>query len=143
MPINELDRYFLQLAAQPPFSLLPESLRKEWLDGAELCRYKPGQRLLRPDQFPSRVFLLLKGEVRLLVEDVSDKRPITLEKRGPGQLLGWSSLLSAVPFEWVSVSEDALLLALPADGFIDAVCNCKSFAAFFQELAPPQEVYRV
>ena len=141
--INELDRYFRQLAAQPPFSLLPESLRKAWLDGAEPCRYKPGQRLLRPDQFPSRVFLLLKGEVRLLVNDVSDNRPITLEKRGPGQLLGWSSLLCAVPFEWVSVSEDALLLALPADGFIDAVCNCKSFAAFFQELAPPQEVYRV
>ena len=143
VPINELDRYFLQLAAQPPFSLLPESLRKEWLDGAELCRYKPGQRLLRPDQFPSRVFLLLKGEVRLLVEDVSDKRPITLEKRGPGQLLGWSSLLSAVPFEWVSVSEDSLLLAFPADGFINAFCNCKSFAAFFEELPAPQEAYRV
>jgi hypothetical protein len=142
-PVSPLDRYRQQVAAQAPFALVPEPQRTAWLDRCTLVRFNPGQYLLRPDELPESVFLVLQGQVRLLVNDPRDGKPITLEKRGPGQLLGWTSLLRAGACDWVSASEPVVAMALPAQGFVEAVQACEPFEAHFAHLPGAQEAHRV
>ena len=108
---SPLDQLLQQVARQSPFSDLDPEQRADWFAGASLLKLVAGERLLRPDQLPQQVLLLVKGEVRLLVEDPTDRRPITLEKQGKGQLLGWSSLLRGAACEWVSASSEVVVLA--------------------------------
>lgn len=141
--MSPLDHYCQQLGGQAPFSLLPAELRDTWFGGGKLLRYQPGQYLLRPDELPERILLVLQGQVRLLVNDPEDQRPITLEKRGPGQLLGWASLLRGEPCEWVSASEAVLALALPAEGFVLACRSNIDFRVYFARLSNLQEAHHV
>ena len=103
-------------------------------EDASIKRVDVGQVILRPDELPSNVYLLLQGGVRLLGPDPSDNRPITLAKRGPGQLLGWVSLLRGGACEWVSACESSLLLSLSAEKFAKAVLTCEKFFIFFSSL---------
>ena len=75
---------------------------------ATLLKCSLGQRIVRPDVLPDRVFVVLRGKVRLLAQ--SSMRSVPLA--GPGQLLGWVSLLRASPCEWITAS--GLLLAIPS-----------------------------
>ncbi|AII46646.1 hypothetical protein KR49_09350 [Synechococcus sp. KORDI-49] len=140
---SPLDQLLQQVARQSPFSDLDPKQRADWFAGASLLKLVAGERLLRPDQLPQQVLLLVKGEVRLLVEDPTDRRPITLEKQGKGQLLGWSSLLRGAACEWVSASSEVVVLALPAEGFIQAVKQSAAFAGFFASMGSLQESHRI
>jgi HlyB family type I secretion system ABC transporter len=142
-PISPLDRLRQQVVAQVPFSLLPEALLSAWLEASELLQFTTGQFLLRPEELPDRVFLVIQGQVRLLALDPVDGQLITLQKRGPGQLLGWSSLMVAGSYECVSASEAVVVMALPAEGFVQAVLACAPFAAHFERLPGAQEAHRV
>ena len=83
-----------------------------WVESAERLRYSPGERLTRPDEINSSVFLVLTGSVRLIaVGDVREGQ-FTLDKRGPGQLIGWTSLLRGAPTEYVQASTDVVALSL-------------------------------
>ena len=138
-----LDLLLQQVARQNPFADLPPEQREAWFAGAELIKAAAGERLMRPDQLPKQILLLVKGEVRLLVTDPVDGAPITLETKAKGQLLGWSSLLRGGACEWVSVRQDAVALALPGDGFVEAVKSCPPFSAFFSRLPADQESHKV
>ena len=81
--------------------------------------------------------------MRLLGPDPSDNRPITLAKRGPGQLLGWVSLLRGGACEWVSACGSSLLLSLSAEKFVKAVLSCEKFSSFFSSLPSLSESYSV
>ena len=83
-----------QLLNNAPFTLLPQNLLTCLEERSELIRYELGARILSPDQFPPGLLVVLQGDVRLMAR-LSSKRVITLERRGPGQLLGWVSLLRA------------------------------------------------
>jgi len=141
--VSPLDRYCQQLSEQPPFALLSEEQRSSWFVQAELLRFQPGQRLLRPDELSSRILVVLQGVVRLLVSDPLDQQSTTLDKRGPGQLLGWAGLLRGAPCEWVTASEPLVVLALPAQDFVAAVRSNSAFAAFFAALPGQQEAHAV
>ena len=91
-----------------------------------------GSRLLRPDELPGEVLLLIKGEVRLLVKNGSDES--TLCKRGAGQLLGWSSLIRAEPCEWVQASTDVEFIAFPGDLWVKLIRQESDFASYFYNL---------
>ena len=66
-----------------------------WLAESKLVRLSPGQTLISKKELQDRIYLVISGQVRLLVETESDT--ITLDRRGPGQFLGWSSLLRGEP----------------------------------------------
>ena len=80
-----------QLGGQPPFSLLPRADLETWIKNSERVRFQPGQRLIRPDELNSSLILVLKGDVRLIAFGDEHVGPFSLEKRGPGQLLGWAA----------------------------------------------------
>lgn len=142
-PVRKLESLRQQLIGQPPFERIPKEKAQALLAAAELRSYSPGQRLLRPDELPDRWFLVVKGEVRLLVNDPDDQEATTLDRRGVGQLLGWSSLLRGEPCEWVLASTPVQVLALPAADLVRLVRDEPAFAAFFAALAPPHEAHAV
>jgi len=132
-----------QLSGQEPFSLLPEHLLEQWIAQSKRLVFKPGQRLLRPDELNSNLYLVLKGEVRLIVLGDEVQGEITLGIRGPGQLLGWSGLLRTTPTEFVQARTEVFALALPAVDFISFFETFESFSLYFQNLTSPQEAYAV
>ena len=100
-----------------------------------------GTRILRPDDLPSSVFLVLEGKIRSLANTVSGSQ--TLNLIGPGEMFGWSSLLCAEPFEWIIASESSVLLEIPAACFIALYKNNQEFAEHFSSTSSIQEAFRV
>ena len=131
-----------QLLTEEPLSLLPKDSAAEWLQSGKLISCSPGQRLIRPDQLNSFVFLVLQGEVRLIAMDPVEGQ-ITLKKVGPGQLLGWVSLLRGEPSEFVQASSEVRALALSSVGFVERIRLVPAFANYFQSLSNPLEAYGV
>jgi HlyB family type I secretion system ABC transporter len=135
------EKLLAQLARQKPLCLLPPAAAEALLAASQLRRFAIGSRLLRSDELPAEVLLILSGEVRLLVSRAGD---ITTRcKRGSGQLLGWSSILRAEPCELVQASSEVLVLAFAAEVFVEMVREHNAFAAFFGELPGLQEAYAV
>ena len=136
-----LDQLREQLIRQVPFSLLAETAARNWFDTTKIIKLEPGQSLVSNRKLQDRIYLVIEGAVRLLVEQ--DGEIITLEKRGSGQFLGWVSLLRAEACEWVSASEKSLVLAFDATCFVDAIVTNSSFFEWFASLSQPQETHRV
>ena len=130
------------LRRQQPFSLLSPDDLNRWLGRAKLLKMRPGQQLLKPNQLQNRIYLVMRGTVRLLVQ-LDEREVITLDRRGAGQFLGWVSLLRAEPCEWVSASEETQVLALPAEDFLDGIQTSPAFGDWFAQKVHPQEAFAV
>ena len=109
-----------------------------WLADSKLIKLRPGQTLISKRQLQDRIYLVVSGQVRLLVEADSDI--VTLDRRGPGQFLGWASLLRGDPCEWVTCSEPLVVLALSAAGFIDEIKKRTGFSSWFASLTQPGDI---
>lgn len=132
-----------QLANVAPFSYLSSDLFESWIDSSQPVSFAPGERLLRPDEFSPFLYLVINGEVRrLVVADEADGQ-ISLDRRGPGQFLGWSSLLRASPCELVQASTEVQAITFAADRFIELFQTEQSFRAHFCCLTNSQEAYTV
>ena len=88
-----LETLLPQLAKQTPFSLLSPDKISAWLSTGQSRFFKPGQKLVRPNELGDSVFLIVKGTIRLIVVGDESEGQFTLTKRGSGQLIGWASLL--------------------------------------------------
>ena len=130
------------MRAQPPFALLSDSAAGAWLSQAKLIQLRPGQQLISPTQLQDRIYLVVRGLMRFLAE-IDSGDAVTLELRGSGQFLGWVSLLRAEACETVIASEETLVLALPAQGFLDGVASNPAFADWFGTKAHSHEAFRV
>jgi len=132
-----------QLANQAPFSLLPEYNLRSWISNSNRYRFQPGERLIRPDELNSCLYLIIKGEVRLIATGDQSEGPISLDRRGPGQLLGWASLLRSEPSEYVHASTDVVAIALPAKDFISFIQEFQEFSNYFGRLTNLHEAFCV
>ena len=130
------------IRTQVPFSLLEASAAEAWFSEAKLIQVKPGQPLLSRTQLQNRIFLVVRGTVRLLGKTDSGES-LTLELRGAGQFLGWASILRSEPCEAVIASQDTLVLALPAQGFLDGIAASHQFARWFDGKSNPHESFHV
>ena len=99
------------LLAQEPLQLLSEAGRQALRQRGSVQRFGEGQRLSEAGAIGDRVLVLLEGEARLLGE--RDGRPFTLERLGPGAIVGLVSMLRADPCEAVSAATPVLALAIP------------------------------
>ena len=136
-----LDQFLNQLKTQLPFSHVNESDLDKWFSSAKLLQLKAGQTFVSPRQLQDRIYILVKGCVRYLVE--VDGEVITIDRRGAGQMLGWVSLLRGESCEWVSASEESLVIALSSTGFLSLVADQNKFFDWFAHLTQPQETYLV
>ncbi len=94
-----------------PFDGLSAVGRERLLAEARPCRFSVGEDLNNASSIGDRVLVLHEGEARLLAE--RDGRPFTLERLGPGAIVGLVSLLRAEGIEPVSAASDLLATAIP------------------------------
>ncbi|MCP9930748.1 peptidase domain-containing ABC transporter [Cyanobium sp. AMD-g] len=94
-----------------PFDGLSAAGRERLLAEARPCRFGVGEDLSNAGSIGDRVLVLHEGEARLLAE--RDGRPFTLERLGPGAIVGLVSLLRAEGIEAVSAASDLLATAIP------------------------------
>ena len=132
-----------QIGRQLPFSLLPAQDLSAWVQHSRRVRYEPGHQLLRPDELNQDVILILKGYVRLIAFGDEREGSFTLDKRGPGQIIGWASLLRGEPTEFVQASTDVIALMLPGKEFIKFVQDISDFADYFGQLTNKHEAYSI
>ena len=87
----------------------------------------------------------LPGGARLVrfLAEIDSGDQVTLELRGSGQFLGWVSLLRAEACETVIASEETLVLALPAQGFLAGLSANQDFADWFGTKAHSHEAFCV
>ena len=130
-----------RLRQQAPFSYLSDPEFEDWYGTAKLIQLKPGQTLISSRQLQERIFLVISGRIRLLVEDEADIK--TLDIRGNGQFIGWSSLLRGEASEWVTASEESVVMALSAASYVSFVKSNASFFKWFSCLTQPQESFIV
>lgn len=137
------NKLIASLSSQKPFSLLDIEQQNNLFRNSCYIRFKPGQLMIRPDEIPRQVFIVASGSIRLLAKSTRDEEPITLGKRGRGQLVGWISLLRADPTEWIIASEETIVLAIPAEDFIVSLKSCEVFAKTFNNLSSLHETFLV
>ena len=139
----DISKIQAQISQQLPFSLLESKQLDSWLEESKIVSYKIGQRILRPDELSSYIFLVLKGTIRLVGSDPIQNSSISLGIRGPGQLIGWISLLRSSPTENIIASTDTVLLALPSEKYISLLRETPSFLNHFSCLSNPHESHEV
>ena len=86
-----------ELADHPFFKGLPAGLLHAAAAGAKHRSYRAGEFLLREGRAADEFFAILDGKVALEVF-AADRRRITIQTVGPGEVLGWSWL--APPHRW-------------------------------------------
>lgn len=142
-PDSTLTRLFNQVANQKPYSFLTEVEFSLFTEQSKAVRFEPGQPIIRPDELPQKIFLILEGKVRLLAKRPNNDEVITLDRRGSGQLVGWASLLRCSPCEWVTASETTVALSLASETFISLYKSNSRFADSFQSLVNLHEQFEV
>ena len=135
---SQLEKFIGLVSSQPPFNQLANNERSLLFRNTKILTCEIGQRILRPDKISDRIFFLLSGKIRLLAEDSTSSR--TLDVRGPGQMIGWVSLLRGSPCEWVIASEKCTLMAIPSVDFITAYRNSVALRSSFSEMQNPHEL---
>jgi ATP-binding cassette subfamily B protein len=128
-----------QLLSTAPFSSLGLDVLAQIEESSELVRYELGARLLTPKLRSPGLLVLLQGEVRIL-STLSNQRTITLDRRGPGQMMGWVSLLRGESCELIQASEPCVCLLIPSDSLVSAWRTSEEFLQFFLERSTPSEL---
>jgi len=141
--VQTVNQLVENLSLQEPFLRLTRDQQNDIFSSSQIVKFESGQYILRPNELSQSVYVVISGVVRFLVTDNKDGQLITLQKRGPGELLGWSSLLVADAYECVSASGLVLALSLPAKEFVKAIKHSPDFSHYFSTLPGPTEAYRV
>ena len=140
---DPVKRIIDQVARQVPYSLLDQESLSTLFRDSFLVRYEPGELILRADELPQYLSLVISGKVRLLGNSPKTREPITLDKRGSGQLMGWASLLRGSPCEWVIASEQSVILNIRSDAFLKSFQISPKFHNFFGTLDNVHETFLI
>jgi CRP-like cAMP-binding protein len=85
------------MAGHPFLKDLPPQVFKKLADSGMLIRFSPGQQIFVEGDPANRFYLIVSGTV-VLSAPGANKSNVTLQKIGPGEVLGWSWLFP--PFSW-------------------------------------------
>ncbi len=87
-----------EIMLQHPFLAgLPFEHMQTLVGCASNVRYEDGQTIIHEGQVANKFYLIRTGRVALQM-DVPGKGPLRIQTVGPGEILGWSWLIS--PFRW-------------------------------------------
>ncbi|MEB3276772.1 MAG: peptidase domain-containing ABC transporter [Cyanobacteriota bacterium] len=139
-PASALADWRDQLAQYPPFDSLSEQDWRALEPQLSLRRYKLGQVLLRRDVSPDAVLVLLDGQARNLIRDVDGQGERTIERHGPGSLIGWFGLLRGAPCEQVRASAEVTAVAVPTATWAE-LQQLAPIASWLERQSPALEVH--
>ncbi len=124
-----------------PFERLPAA-RLEAIDPLlEPCRFRLGQTVLRPDVLPEGLLLVCSGQLRSLGPSPSGRGLRTIERLGPGSLVGWAGLLRRDPCEHLRATTEVEALRLSAAAFRDLLAGHPEFATWFANQPSAAELH--
>jgi ATP-binding cassette subfamily B protein len=98
-----------------PFRDLPPEALEKLVESSEEVTFTTGEELIPLLTLPSHLYLILEGTARYLGELSGE--PISLERIQQGSVVGWFSLATGVPCEWVRASGPLKALRIPAAAF--------------------------
>ena len=127
----------------PPFSGLDDTLLSWLSEQAQPFHCDAGQLILSPDRIPETFYCLVEGKGRLLFNDPTVKRPVTLAHSFPGDLIGWVGLARRHPCEWVTASTNLRLIGFPASVFYELEERSQHFRAWLDSSNSPSELMSV
>ncbi|MEB3264397.1 MAG: ABC transporter transmembrane domain-containing protein [Synechococcus sp.] len=126
-----------------PFRTLPVAQADALDPLLEPRRFRLGQTLLRPDVLPEGLLLICSGQVRSLGPSREGRGLRTLERCGPGSLVGWAGLLRREACEHLRAATDVEALFLPAAPFRDLLQAYPDSRAWFQTHTCGAELHAV
>ena len=140
MNVDHITKLVSSLQGQAPFSLVPDEYQS-WFDKAKYLKFSPGERLSRPDEISDSIFVVLKGEVRIIgfckVQQAADQ---------PRYSWSWSNnWLGKSPQgctnDFVRASTDVIAVALSSSQFIDIYKSNPEFARYFDTCSSINESF--
>lgn len=87
----------------PIFSLLDADERAVLAEQVELRRFTPRQRVYKPGDPGGKAYLVLKGQVQVVVID-EDNQEVVIDSPRSGEMFGLASMLSAAPHQTLAVA---------------------------------------
>ena len=127
----------------PPFDQLSAAAAEALQPLLQPRRYQLGQTMLRPDVIPEGVLLILQGQLRSLGPEANGPGLRTIERLGPGSVVGWSGLVRREACEELRAATEIEALLLPAAAFRDLVDSQPALAAWFEQHLPSAELHTV
>ena len=131
------------LAGIAPFNQLSSDSLSRVAKKCQMLRYRMGQAVLVREEMPSQVIIVYEGQIRLLAEQRENQRAVTLELLGPGEVLGWASLVRGVACETAIASQESICIALSSKDFLVELEQEPSLATAFRERCSPIEVFEL
>ena len=119
-------------------TLTPVPALQTLLDEAKPFSVKRGECLVRSDAFPSGVYYVRSGSLRLLFSSQSNQGVLTLRRLTQGDWVGWSNLLNGEPCEWVTAASDVELLEISAEKAANQLWNNREILQAVLQLPHPQ-----
>src|SRR5215813_13173248 len=89
----------------PIFSLLDAEERAVLAEHVEFRRFEPRQRIYRPGDPGGRAYLVIGGQVNVVVID-ADHQEVVIDSPAPGQMFGLASMLSDSPHETTAIAQE-------------------------------------
>ncbi|MEY3299816.1 MAG: hypothetical protein RLZZ597_3076, partial [Cyanobacteriota bacterium] len=129
------------LRAFPPFDRLPEAVLTSLTQTATPLRYRVGQPMLRREVLSQQVIVILEGQARLLGYDPRSQQPVTLQRLGPGEIVGAISLIRGQPCETVIASTEVVALNLPSYTFLQCLNDYPAFGSALRDHIYPIEAF--
>jgi uncharacterized membrane protein len=87
----------------PIFSLLDADERAVLAEQVELRHFAPRQRVYKPGDPGGKAYLVLKGQVQVIVID-EDNQEVVIDAPRSGEMFGLASMLSAAPHQTMAVA---------------------------------------
>ena len=125
----------------PPFDQLNEAAAQALQPLLQPRRFQLGQTVLRPDVLPDGVLLILQGQLRGLGPETNGPGLQTIERLGPGSVIGWAGLVRRDPCEHLRAASEIEALLLPAAAFRDLVESQPALSAWFEQHLPSAELH--
>ena len=124
-PLNKLYEKFPIICDSIAFSDISDDIARQISTSCKRHYFSIGDFLCRKNIIPSEIFLINKGEARLIWED--QEKIITLEKLGPGSFLGLASFLRAAPCEEIIAASKIEVISFPDTLILKLIQEKKGF----------------
>ncbi|MEI7952388.1 MAG: Crp/Fnr family transcriptional regulator, partial [Synechococcaceae cyanobacterium ELA182] len=131
------------LAQFEPFNGLPADVLIALAPFLVERDFRLGQTLLEAHLLPPSVYCLLQGQVRVLAPTSVSAHSRTIDRLGPGSLVGWCGLVRGRPCETVRAMGPVKALEFPADRFLLLLEEHPSLASWFHRQLPHAELYQL
>ncbi|MBO0348671.1 peptidase domain-containing ABC transporter [Phormidium pseudopriestleyi FRX01] len=131
------------LAKTAPFNRLSDRALENLATHCELLRYRTGQPIFELGKMPTQVAVIYEGQVRELAHDQRSQSMVSLRLAGPGEILGWGSLIRGVAVDSAIASREVICVCIRASTFLEQVKSENVFREAFEQQAALNEVFEL